>query len=915
VNLAANPSKIKSWDERRAAATAKNSGVSTAKEAKVSIGAGELFPGIPFPAQASASKDEVTVEFTIMTGSASMTKTFGVDAEGAPIQTAAAGVPPRATARRVKLQGDSARIGNDFADVLRTLTADQAFVLGRPPSGKDEWPVVPHRDLAEHPDAIAKTADNFKAAAGPSLLGLDHDIKLWPALIIDKIREFDDLTGALASVCPALGTSMFVSRSSSSAGISNVRTGKATGRNAGQHRYYVARDGADLIGENGFAARLRDRLVLAGFGFGLITAAGTVLVKTLIDAGASTDFSRYWYEASAVLAHRDLQHDVSAREPTIKNEGGGLLDTTSLPALTSEERKRLDQIENQVRTEMAPQAAIVRERWKANREKALIAGGVPASRAAKIVGHAVETHELVGDFPIPLDSGGAVTVDEILDDRARYHGQTCADPMEPEYGNGRNKGIIYTDSNPPRIFSHAHGGLHYLLKRSPAYWFEEHAGPDNETPGAEEPEEGAGLLTDPETSAVARLNKTHAAVLSGGRTIVLTEKHANVSFGTVEMLRAWYANDTVRVDKKDMPVIDAWLQSRRRRQYDQIVFAPEGAPTGSYNLWRGFSVEPDPAARCDRFLEHLHQNVCCGDDEHFKWVQAFFAQMVQQPGDKPGVALALRGGQGTGKTLVGRYVGGLFPAHHVVVSQPDHLTGRFNSHLERALLIQAEEAFWAGDRAAAGGALKDLITSERMRIERKGIDTIEVRNNARLLITTNSRWAVPAGLDERRFAVFDVADTRKQDSQYFGALVGEMERGGRAALLHHLQTFDLACVDLRKVPDTEALLDQKLATLPPLERWWLSKLQEGRFNFAEQWASEISTSEMYDSYEHGTQKIGRPIGDAEFGREMRRLCPGIKKSRPRIGQSRVHVFTLPSLEECRAAFSELIGARLDWDAQ
>ena len=82
------------------------------------------------------------------------------------------------------------------------------------------------------------------------------------------------------------------------------------------------------------------------------------------------------------------------------------------------------------------------------------------------------------------------------------------------------------------------------------------------------------------------------------------------------------------------------------------------------------------------------------------------------------------------------------------------------------LLLQAEEAVWAGDKAAEG-RLKSLITSKIQMIEAKGIDPIRVTNYVRLVMTSNEDWVVPAGMDERRFAVFDIAPTVKGNFAYF----------------------------------------------------------------------------------------------------------------------------------------------------
>ena len=54
------------------------------------------------------------------------------------------------------------------------------------------------------------------------------------------------------------------------------------------------------------------------------------------------------------------------------------------------------------------------------------------------------------------------------------------------------------------------------------------------------------------------------------------------------------------------------------------------------------------------------------------------------------------------------------------------MTGQFNAHMASCLLLQADEAVWAGDKAAEG-RLKGLITSPIQQIEAKGVDPIRLR--------------------------------------------------------------------------------------------------------------------------------------------------------------------------------------------
>ena len=100
-------------------------------------------------------------------------------------------------------------------------------------------------------------------------------------------------------------------------------------------------------------------------------------------------------------------------------------------------------------------------------------------------------------------------------------------------------------------------------------------------------------------------------------------------------------------------------------------------------------------------------------------------------------------------------------------------------------------------------------------IEHKGVDPIPMRNLVRLLVTQNEGWVVPAGPQARRFAVFDVGEAARLNAEYFAGIDAEMNAGGREALLGFLQRFDLSSVNLRDIPSTSALSQQKIASMTP----------------------------------------------------------------------------------------------------
>ena len=56
------------------------------------------------------------------------------------------------------------------------------------------------------------------------------------------------------------------------------------------------------------------------------------------------------------------------------------------------------------------------------------------------------------------------------------------------------------------------------------------------------------------------------------------------------------------------------------------------------------------------------------------------------------VVLTFVGGEGTGKGVWGHVMRRIFGEHGLHISSPSHLTGTFNGHLDRCLLLFADEA-------------------------------------------------------------------------------------------------------------------------------------------------------------------------------------------------------------------------------
>jgi hypothetical protein len=362
-----------------------------------------------------------------------------------------------------------------------------------------------------------------------------------------------------------------------------------------------------------------------------------------------------------------------------------------------------------------------------------------------------------------------------------------------------------------------------------------------------------------------------------------------------------------------------WLNQKRRREFKGVVFAPGRQVPGYYNMWRGFAYEPRPGD-CSLWLQMVEIIICRGNKQHTHYVLSWCADLVQNPTARPGVVLVLKGIQGTGKGTLGRELCALFGLHAFHATSSRQLIGQFNKHLTNKLLVFADEAFYAGDKKSEG-ALKALITEPTMALEPKGQDIITVPNYVRIVMASNQSWVVPAALDDRRFAVFEVSEERAKDTEYFAAIHQQMQNGGRAALLHFLLHYDMRGIDLRKLPETHARWEQQLHSMTPIQKWWHGRLHSGAVVSKDQdWKTEALKEDVLKDYIEHAGVTGERFHACrtELGMELDRLVPGLRHTRPtRTGSNgesgkRCHAYEFPPLAKCRAEFTRVLGHEITW---
>ena len=426
-----------------------------------------------------------------------------------------------------------------------------------------------------------------------------------------------------------------------------------------------------------------------------------------------------------------------------------------------------------------------------------------------------------------------------------------------------------------------------------------------------------------EVAALARF-ADHFVTIEGGSTFVCHET-TDPEFGTPTLIRMTvkafkdlHAHETVMTALGERPIADVWLKHKLRRTYTGGVklLPNQKAPTNIYNLWQGMGYKSDPRAKvvdARPALWHLKYIICSGDQVAYRYLLGWLARAVQHPERQAEVAVVMIGGRGTGKGTLGNWFIRLFGAHGLHVQNANHLVGQFNGHLRNTLGMFLDEAVFVGDRRG-NNVLKSLITEDRITVEAKYADPVTARNRLKIMMATNEDHAIPAGIDERRFFVTRVSDRMKQDQAYFGELNSWWDRGGNRAFLTLLQRINLSDFNIRNVPRTRALDEQKLASLSGLDSWLYELLQgdehsweQLRTNTAAAFAMQFS---LYCEQKGGRYRYEKTSADAA-GKGLRRWLDVERRRDSSPG--RKWILELPELDEARRQFAEKLNVRIDWD--
>ena len=345
---------------------------------------------------------------------------------------------------------------SELGSFLNALKPNDTLVYGLPTKAGDRLAPQDSPAIKDGlPGHIARTRENFSYPDGPALFMLDYDPENETVLSRDALLE------GLYRILPEARGCGFIDGLSAGSCIVNDETLQEVIGERGRRILLAVAHGTDI-------PRLMEivqcRAWRAGFGHIVISKAGVMLPRSLFD-GCTAQPERLDYLAGAHCVPPLRQN-----RPPFCVTPGPAFDSTKLADLTNEERTSWEAQIDQAKAETADAALRVRKDWaKTHAGDLAQKRGISTNEAYQTLLRAGEHHTLYGDFPLYLSNGTEIAVADLYADPAKYADKVeCADPLEPDYhSSNRRVAVIYQDSNDRfRIYSQAHGGQRYALRRA-----------------------------------------------------------------------------------------------------------------------------------------------------------------------------------------------------------------------------------------------------------------------------------------------------------------------------------------------------------------------------------------------------------------------------------------------------------------
>jgi hypothetical protein len=266
------------------------------------------------------------------------------------------------------------------------------------------------------------------------------------------------------------------------------------------------------------------------------------------------------------------------------------------------------------------------------------------------------------------------------------------------------------------------------------------------------------------------------------------------------------------------------LSGGRVIKVDKTDYAPKMPPiyedeTGATigNAWHRGDEKEGAEGDCSIWLDHFNK---LGWGEYRDHILKWMAYTIRFPEEKINHAIVLGGLEGSGKDFLLRPLVVAMGCNHRTISGEELLTG-FNEYIMSTKYLHINEVELGNrqEAVAVSNKLKPLAAAppEKLRMNRKGVNVIEIRNIVNVSMTTNSKLPIRLNGQSRRFFALwsdlNIRDARGEMLQewreYWRKAWPWMDNGGVEACIWYLRNVvDLSEFYPREAPPMTDFLEE-----------------------------------------------------------------------------------------------------------
>ena len=337
---------------------------------------------------------------------------------------------------------------------------------------------------------------------------------------------------------------------------------------------------------------------------------------------------------------------------------------------------------------------------------------------------------------------------------------------------------------------------------------------------------------------------------------------------------------------KTINAFTIWNKSEARRKYDGIDFLPYSSfltkekmeanlskRYKKYNLFHGLAqpfdeLEDIKSYEFDTnigFFDHILTRWCKNDVKLNEYVLNWFAHLIQKPHIKMGTAIVLKSEERSGKGIIIQIIKDIIGSEYFF--QPlnvNDVMGDFNGALSNKLLLFLDELVWGGDKQKSG-VLKKLITETTMTINEKHKPVYTCNSCFNVVIASNGKWVVPAGVTSTRYQVIETSDelSLMKDSNKKKKIIENILNVDIKKLAKFFYERDISEFRPSEIINTSALMEQKIISLEGESKWYHNILMSG---IIDGWGieHEMDKSHIFEDY----KKIDKHIAVSTFWKWM-----------------------------------------------